>query len=55
MVANHSRPRVVIVGFGGFSVAKALARSPFEVVLIDRQNYPAIAVSGRDGRPLAGR
>jgi NADH:quinone reductase (non-electrogenic) len=41
MVANHSRPRVVIVGagFGGLSVAKALARSPFEVVLIDRQNY----------------
>jgi NADH dehydrogenase len=41
MMADPNRPRVVIVGagFGGLSVAKALARSPFEVVLVDRQNY----------------
>jgi len=41
MMADRNRPRVVIVGagFGGLSVAKALARSPFEVVLVDRQNY----------------
>ena len=35
------RPRVVIVGagFGGLAAAKALARTPAEVVLIDRRNY----------------
>lgn len=34
-------PRVVIIGagFGGFSAAKALARGPFAVTLIDRFNY----------------
>lgn len=41
MTTVRDRPRVVIVGagFGGLSVAKALARSSFEIVLIDRQNY----------------
>jgi NADH:ubiquinone reductase (H+-translocating) len=41
MAAQRDRPRVLIVGagFAGLSVAKGLARSPFEVVLIDRQNY----------------
>ena len=41
MSMRQDRPRVVIVGagFGGLSAAKALAGSPFEVVLIDRQNY----------------
>ena len=41
MTTVRDRPRVVIVGagFAGLSVAKALARSPFEIVLIDRQNY----------------
>ena len=35
------RSRVVIIGagFGGLSAAKALARAPFEVILIDRYNY----------------
>src|SRR4051794_2610158 len=35
------RPRVVIVGagFGGLACARALARAPVEVVLIDRRNY----------------
>src|SRR3954447_10391228 len=34
-------PRVVIVGggFGGLAAAKALGRSPAEVVLIDRTNH----------------
>jgi NADH dehydrogenase len=41
MMADRDRPRVVIVGagFGGLSAAKTLAGSPFEVILIDRQNY----------------
>jgi NADH dehydrogenase len=35
------RPRVVIVGagFGGLSAAKALARAPVDVTVIDRRNY----------------
>ena len=38
---NVSRPRVVIVGagFGGLSAAKALAGAPFDITIIDRQNY----------------
>jgi NADH dehydrogenase len=41
MTTRRDRPKVVVVGagFGGLSVAKALARSPFDIVLIDRQNY----------------
>lgn len=36
-----SRPRVVIIGagFGGLAAARALARTPAEVILIDRRNY----------------
>ena len=36
-----ARPRVVIVGagFGGLAAARALARTPAEVVVIDRRNY----------------
>jgi NADH dehydrogenase len=36
-----ARPRVVIVGagFGGLSAAKALAKAPVEVTLVDRHNY----------------
>lgn len=35
------RPRVVIVGagFGGLSAARALARAPVDISLIDRRNY----------------
>jgi NADH dehydrogenase len=42
MVApNSERPRVVIVGggFGGLSAVKALAKHPFEITLIDRNNH----------------
>jgi NADH:quinone reductase (non-electrogenic) len=37
----NRRPQVVIIGagFGGLSAAKALARSPFEVTVIDQHNY----------------
>jgi NADH dehydrogenase len=40
-VQMRQRPRVVIVGggFGGLSAAKGLARQPFEVALIDRNNH----------------
>ena len=36
-----TRPRVVIVGggFGGMAAAQALAKSPVEVVMLDRRNY----------------
>ena len=41
MTLNEHLPRVVIVGggFGGLAAAKALRRSPAEVVLIDRTNH----------------
>lgn len=41
MAGESQRPRVVIVGggFGGLAAAKALARSPVEVVLVDRTNH----------------
>jgi NADH dehydrogenase len=39
--AGAARPRVVIIGagFAGLSAAKALARVPAEVTVIDRRNY----------------
>jgi NADH dehydrogenase FAD-containing subunit len=38
---DERRPRVVIIGagFAGLSAARALARAPVDVVLIDRHNY----------------
>lgn len=38
---NGRKPRVVILGagFGGLSAAKALAKAPVDVKLIDRRNY----------------
>src|SRR6266571_4997489 len=37
----ETKPRMVIVGggFGGLSAAKDLARQPFEITLIDRNNH----------------
>ncbi len=37
----HNRPRVVIVGagFAGLRTAQVLAKTPVEVVLLDRENY----------------
>jgi NADH:ubiquinone reductase (H+-translocating) len=39
--STRTRPRVVIVGagFGGLAAAKALARAPVDVTVIDRRNY----------------
>ncbi len=39
--SRSGRPRVVIVGagFGGLSAARALARSPVDTLIIDRNNY----------------
>jgi NADH:ubiquinone reductase (H+-translocating) len=41
MQTATSRPRIVIVGagFGGLAAAKALARAPVDVTIIDRHNY----------------
>ncbi|MGH6952655.1 MAG: NAD(P)/FAD-dependent oxidoreductase, partial [Alphaproteobacteria bacterium] len=38
---TDQRPRVVIVGagFGGLTAAKALARAPVRLTVIDRRNY----------------
>jgi len=40
-VQDARRPKVVIIGggFGGLEAAKALARAPVDVVLVDRQNH----------------
>ena len=40
-MSTRPRPRVVIVGagFGGINVTKALMDGPFEITLIDRDNY----------------
>ena len=40
-IPEPTRPRVVIVGagFGGLAAARALARTPAEVTVIDRRNY----------------
>src|SRR5574340_585277 len=40
-MTTTDRPRVVIVGagFGGLWAAKALARAPAEILLVDRHNY----------------
>ena len=42
-IDDLGQPRVVIVGggFGGLSLAKALANVPVQVVLLDKQNYHA--------------
>src|ERR687894_175260 len=41
VLAKTDRPSVVIIGagFGGLNVARRLARAPFDVLLIDRNNY----------------
>jgi NADH dehydrogenase len=41
MSFDATSPRVVIIGagFGGLSAAKQLARTPFNVTIVDRHNY----------------
>ena len=41
MIVPKQRPRVVVVGagFGGLSTVRSLARSPVDVLLVDRNNY----------------
>lgn len=41
MMTNQARPKVVIVGagFGGLAAARALALTPADVTLVDRNNY----------------
>ena len=40
-MTNHDIPRVVIIGagFGGLNAARALAKAPVKITLIDRRNY----------------
>jgi NADH dehydrogenase len=56
------RPRVVVVGagFGGLSVARALARSDLDLLLLDRNNYHGfwpllyqVATAGLEGEAIA--
>jgi NADH dehydrogenase len=39
--SDSARPRVIIIGagFGGLTAAKALARAPVEIIVIDERNY----------------
>src|SRR4028118_996166 len=41
MKTATNRPRVVIIGagFGGLSAARALANTPVDVLIVDRNNY----------------
>ena len=41
MLDDHGRPRVVILGggFGGLYAARALARHPVRITLVDRKNH----------------
>jgi NADH:quinone reductase (non-electrogenic) len=62
---SEPRPRVVVVGggFGGLAAAKALRRTPADVILIDRTNYhlfqpllyqvaTAVLTPGQIGSPI---
>ena len=38
---GHKRIVIIGGGFGGINLAKALTRSDFQIVMVDRQNYHA--------------
>ena len=40
-IPEHAHPRLVIIGagFGGLNLVKALSRAPYQIVLIDKNNY----------------
>jgi NADH dehydrogenase len=40
-LAREPRPRVIVIGggFGGVAAARALARAPVEVTLVDKRNH----------------
>ena len=56
-MTGTGRARIVSVGcgFGGLFAAKALGRTPADVLVIERNNYQAVYVFFRRGSRLISR